>query len=197
MQSLNSATALIPPLLTSGALNPLEMPVSVTSAHSAAQLADAGAKAADQQASVFGDDVCIRSGAIVHSDMCTFTIGAYSVVCAGAVLRPPIRVYVNQACATAAPQVIIGSFTFVGEQVVCEAAEIGHMVRVDAQCVVSTGAHLPDGVWLLPQTWVPPEVTLSPYTIYGGAPATPIRKLNAHTHQLLHMEFLRRQRGAP
>ncbi|KAG5498575.1 hypothetical protein JKF63_02861 [Porcisia hertigi] len=57
-----------------------------------------------------------------------------------------------------------------------------------------TGAHMLDGVWLLPRTWAPPEVTLFPYTVYAGVPATPIRKLNARSYQLLHMKFLRRQR---
>ncbi|KAG5472286.1 hypothetical protein LSCM1_03685 [Leishmania martiniquensis] len=125
--------------------------------------------------------------------MTFFSIGSFLFACAGAVLRPPLRVYVNQASVRAEPRVHVGPFVYVGEQVVCEAAGIGHMARLDAQCVVSTGAYLSDGVWLLPRTWVPPEVTLFPYTVYAGVPATPIRKLNARSYQLLHMEFLRRR----
>ncbi|TPP45635.1 hypothetical protein CGC21_35130 [Leishmania donovani] len=194
---------LVPPLMTSGALNPLIVEHTsdcVTSgAREVQKVTGSGltnSYADHGGASCVAEGAYVDCSAVVHTDMAAFSIGAYSVVCAGAVLHPPVRVCVRQASARAEPRVHIGSFVYVGGQVVCEAAEVGHMVRLDAQCVVSTGAHLPDGVWLLARTWVPPEVTLSPYTVYAGVPATPIRKLNARSYQLLHMEFLRRRREA-
>ncbi|KAG5472665.1 hypothetical protein LSCM4_01986 [Leishmania orientalis] len=203
MQLQSGSARLVPPLMTSGALNPLVVRHArgcITSdSKEADRVTGSGlTNSYDDRdgTSSIAEGAYVDCRAVVHTDMTEFSIGAYFFVCAGAVLRPPVRVYVNQLSACAEPRVHVGSFVYVGEQVVCEAAEIGHMVRLDAQCVVSTGAHLSDGVWLLTRTWVPPEVALSPYTVYAGVPAAPVRKLNARSYQLLHMEFLRRRREA-
>lgn len=193
----------VPPLLTSGSLSPLRTDLlrgrSVSSNADPAGCTAVGSAVTNSyadsaSAAVVAEGACIDPSAVVHAELAVFNVGAFSVISAGAVLRPPLRLYANQNTAYPEARVAIGSFVYVGPQVVCEAAAVGHMVRIDEQCVVSAGAQLPDGVWLLPRTWVPPEATLSPYTVYSGVPAAPISKLNAQPHQLMHMEFMRRVR---
>lgn len=139
--------------------------------------------------------VRIGDRCVLHNDLAELSIGEYSILANEVVLRPSIRIYVNRSTASAAPNISIGAFTYLGEGTVCEALEVGKMVRVDAQCIIGSGARLGDGVWLKPRTWIPPDVSLCPYTVYEGAPAVPVGKLNSYTYRLMHLEFLRQCRG--
>ncbi|KPI88720.1 hypothetical protein ABL78_2180 [Leptomonas seymouri] len=141
------------------------------------------------------NNTLIAHGTILHTELASFDIGAFTIIRRGAVFRPPVCVYVNQSAAGAQPSVKIGAFVYVGPRVVCEAAEIGQLVRMDEECVVAGGARIPDGVWLRPKTYVPPDAVLAPYTMYRGIPACPVEKLNAHVFQSLHLEFLRELRA--
>lgn len=140
------------------------------------------------------NNTLIARGAVIHSELASIDVGSHSIIRRGAVVRPPIHVYANQATAGAQPSVRIGPFAYIGPQVVCEAAEVGQLVRIDDQCVVAAGARIPDGVWLLPKTFVPSDAVLAPYTVYQGIPACPVEKRSARSHQLLHLAFLRELR---
>lgn len=192
-----AGAAVIPPLMTSGTLCPLSCPFTSTSLEGGTSGEAALTSLYEDVATAVRSDngSLIAHSAVLHEELATFDIGASCIVRRGAVLRPPIRVYVNQSAAAAPPTVAIGSFTFVGVQVVCEAAEVGQMVRMDEECVVAAGARIPDGVWLLPKTWVPAEAVLAPYTVYCGVPARPTAKLNARVYQLQHLQFLRELRA--
>lgn len=193
----------IPPLMTSGSLSPL--PPTCPAATTSGARADRGANHLSPALTSSYDDVAsavqdahhsiIARSAVVHSDLAAFDIGAFSIIRGGAVVRPPIRVYVNQPTAGAQACVKVGPFAYVGPQVVCEAAEVGPFVRIEEQCVVAAGARVPEGVWLLPGTFVPPDAALAPYTVYAGVPACTVRKLNARAFQVQHLEFLRELRS--
>lgn len=127
----------------------------------------------------------------MQGDFTQYVIGDYTVVMGGAVLRPPLRTYLNQSVAQSCSSVEVGSFSYVGCESVCDCEGIGNFVRVEERCVVSGGMKIPDGVWLKAGTWVPPDAVLSPYTVYGGCPAVATARLPADAYRLLQMEFLR------
>jgi carbonic anhydrase/acetyltransferase-like protein (isoleucine patch superfamily) len=192
----------VPPLMTSGSPYSQTRPCPSTSSKTHTLLAGAGSGVTLTNsyedvisATKQTNHTLIATDAVIHTELASFDIGGFSIIRRGAVLRPPIRVYVNRSTAGAPSNVRIGPFTYLGSQVVCEAAEVGQLVRIDEQCVVSAGARIPDGVWLLPKTLVPGEAVLAPFTVYQGIPACPVEKLNARAHQLLHMEFLRTLRS--
>ncbi|KPA83049.1 hypothetical protein ABB37_02770 [Leptomonas pyrrhocoris] len=195
----------VPPLMTSGSSCPLPPMclASLSRSHALVKADESSSvptnsyedvSTAAKSGSGGSNNTLIAHSAVVHTELAVFDIGAFSIIRGGAVLRPPIRMYATQSTAGAMPTVKIGAFVYVGPQVVCEAAEVGQLVRMEEQCVVAAGARVPDGVWLQPKTYVPPEAVLAPYTVYRGVPACPVEKLNASVYQLQHLEFLRQLR---
>ncbi|CCW61730.1 unnamed protein product [Phytomonas sp. EM1] len=128
---------------------------------------------------------------VVYGDAARLKLQSYVVVQRGAIVRPPLRPLVNQLVAQSVASVDIGYFTIIGEKTVCEAAEVGNFVRIDAQCVIGSRVRIPDGVWIRPRSWIPPDAVLAPYTVYEGSPAMSLGRIDYDAYRLGQMEFIR------
>ncbi|CCW67974.1 unnamed protein product [Phytomonas sp. Hart1] len=175
----------IPLLLTSGAPNPLPHCVF-----------DRSAVNKEGTPILFGDVGSSTTHnfapcCVIYGDAARLKLQSYIVVQRGAIIRPPLHPLVNQQVAQSVALVNIGCFTIIGVKSVCEAAEIGNFVRIDEQCVIGSRVRIPDGVWIRPRSWIPPDAVLTPYTIYEGSPAVSLGRIGYDAYRLQQMEFIR------
>lgn len=98
----------------------------------------------------------------------SITIGRYTFLGAGSVLRPPYRLC--QGAVVYSP-LKIGDHVFVGEGCVIEAASIGDHVHIGNGAVVGKMAIIKDGVKILEGTVVPTGMVVASGSVVGGQPA--------------------------
>lgn len=132
---------------------------------------------------VIQPDVCIR-GDLIRTSTSSSTseqapaqkqatgtsvsIGRYTFVSHGAILRPPHRVYKG---ALSFHPLKIGEHTFIGDGAVVEAASVGDHVVVGKGAVVGNMAILKDWVKVLEGAVVPDGMVVCSGCVIGGRPA--------------------------
>ena len=106
-------------------------------------------------------------GAAGAGSTTSVSIGRYTFVSHGAILRPPHRVYKSTL---SFHPLKIGEHTFVGESAIVEAASIGDHVHIGKGAVVGNMAILKDWVKVLEGTVVPGGMVVSSGCVLGGRP---------------------------
>lgn len=96
------------------------------------------------------------------------SIGRYTFICSGTILRPPHRLYKG---VPSFHPLKIGEHVFVGPDAVIEAASIGDHVYIGAGAVVGRMAILKDWCKVLEGTVVPSGMVVASGYVYGGHPA--------------------------
>lgn len=96
------------------------------------------------------------------------TIGRYTFLSTGAVLRPPCRV--EEGAVVYCP-LRIGEHVFIGEGCVIEAASIGDHVHIGRGAVVGKMVIIKDGVKVLEGAVVPTGMVVASGSVVGGQPA--------------------------
>lgn len=86
----------------------------------------------------------------------------------------------------------VGSYTFIGPRVVCEASKIESFVFIAEGAVIGPLVEIMEGACVTAGSVVPPETVLAPYTVYDGRPVIPRGTINATVHQQVQRELLRR-----
>lgn len=102
----------------------------------------------------------------------------------------------NGAAAAASPlwsaSIPIGSYTFIGPRVVCEASKIDSYVFIGEEAVIGPLVEIMEGACVTAGSVVPGEAVLAPFTVYEGRPAVPRGTIHATAHRDLQKELLRR-----
>ena len=98
-----AGAAHVPPLMTSGSLCP-PLPT-----RSPTTMSNTGGEGSTLSLTTSYEDVAsaaqspnntlIARGAVIHSELASIDVGSHSIIRRGAVVRPPIHVYANQATA--------------------------------------------------------------------------------------------------
>lgn len=86
----------------------------------------------------------------------------------------------------------VGSYTFIGPRVVCEASKIESFVFIAEEAVIGPLVEIMEGACVTAGSVVPGETVLAPYTVYDGRPVIPRGTMNATAHQQVQRELLRR-----
>lgn len=76
----------------------------------------------------------------------------------------------------AAPQ-SLGDHVSIGPDAVVRAASIGSCVRIGAKCVIGERCIIKDCVEIAPESVVPADCVLAPFTRWGGSPARMLDQL--------------------
>ena len=97
----------------------------------------------------------------------SITIGRYTFLSTGCVLRPPYRL--QQGAMVYSP-LKIGDHVFVGEGCVIEAASIGDHVYIGKGAIVGKMAIIKDGVKVLEGAVVPTGMVVASGSVVGGQP---------------------------
>lgn len=96
------------------------------------------------------------------------TVGRYSYISKGAILRPPSRLH--RGVHSFYP-LKIGDHVFVGERAVVEAASLGNHVQIGARASVGSMAIIKDFACVLDDAAVPPGMVVPSWCVVGGRPA--------------------------
>ncbi|PGH07591.1 hypothetical protein AJ80_07980 [Polytolypa hystricis UAMH7299] len=96
------------------------------------------------------------------------TIGRYTHLSRGALLRPPSRLH--RGIHSYFP-LKIGDHVFIGERAIIEAASVGNHVQIGAGAVVGAMAILKDYVVVLEGAVVPGGMVVPSWSVVGGRPA--------------------------
>ncbi|KAJ5808469.1 Dynactin Arp1 p25 subunit [Penicillium riverlandense] len=96
------------------------------------------------------------------------TVGRYSYISKGAILRPPSRLH--RGVHSFYP-LKIGDHVFVGERAVVEAASLGNHVQIGAGASVGSMAIIKDFACVLDDAAVPPGMVVPSWCVVGGRPA--------------------------
>ncbi|KAJ5749116.1 uncharacterized protein N7511_010812 [Penicillium nucicola] len=96
------------------------------------------------------------------------TVGRYSYISKGAILRPPSRLH--RGMHSFYP-LKIGDHVFVGEGAVVEAASLGNHVHVGKEASIGSMAIIKDFAYVLDGAVVPPGMVVPSWCVVGGRPA--------------------------
>ncbi len=66
---------------------------------------------------------------------------------------------------------LVGKFSFIGENCVIESAVIGQGCTIGNNCVLSKRSMLKDYITVLDNSVVPPDMIIPPFSIVAGCPA--------------------------
>ena len=81
----------------------------------------------------------------------------------------------------------IGKYTFIGKNSIISSLKIGDHVYIGENCILSDRSKIESNVKILDNTYVPSDMQLVEFGIYGGYPAKLIGTLNEQNSKL--MEF--------
>lgn len=102
------------------------------------------------------------------------SIGRYTFIARGAILRPPHRLYKGTI---SFHPLKIGEHVFVGENAIVEAASVGDHVHVGRGAVLGRMAIVKDRVKVLEGAVVPPGMVVASGVVVGGRPARVLGEL--------------------
>lgn len=134
---------------------------------------------------MLGGKTVIMAGVCLRGDLCRRTepaadgekekthstaisIGRSTVVSMNTTVRPPMRLHKGQM--TFIPM-RIGDNVFIGPNSHISSASISSHVYIGANCVLSPLCMVKEGCKILPNTVVPPAMTIPAGTVVGGRPA--------------------------
>lgn len=134
---------------------------------------------------MLGGKTVIMAGVHLRGDLCrkpepaaegtkekpsttAINIGRSTIIATNSTIRPPMRMHKGRM--TFLPM-RIGDNVFVGPESHVSAASISNHVHIGAKCVLSPLCIIKEGCKILPDTVVPPGMTVPAGTIVGGRPA--------------------------
>uniref|UniRef100_A0A8R1TQI4 Dynactin subunit 5 n=1 Tax=Onchocerca volvulus TaxID=6282 RepID=A0A8R1TQI4_ONCVO len=119
---------------------------------------------------------------ILRGDMHNIRTGRYCVVGERTIIRPSYKRFSKGL--TFFP-VHIGDHVFIGNDCIVMAAEIGAFVHIGHNSVIGRSVIIKSCVQVLPNTVVPHDAVIPPFSIVAGNPGTVIGHLPESTQELM------------
>jgi len=137
-----------------------------------------------QHVSFPGGKVIIEAGSIIRADFSPVEINRYCFVSENVILRPPslLSEAEKEGKGDAAPQLrfipqTIGKYSYIGPSCVVESASIGIGCLIGEGCVLGKRSILKDYVYVAPNSIVPSDMVIPPFSRVEGQPAKIVDEL--------------------
>eukprot|EP00997_Jenningsia_sp_PLL12_P001405 NODE_1225_length_1228_cov_162.723494_g998_i0.p2 GENE.NODE_1225_length_1228_cov_162.723494_g998_i0~~NODE_1225_length_1228_cov_162.723494_g998_i0.p2 ORF type:complete len:114 (+),score=20.50 NODE_1225_length_1228_cov_162.723494_g998_i0:704-1045(+) len=103
-------------------------------------------------------------------------MGRYCVVDECAVLRPQAKR--SSKSGYGYFPLTVGDYVYIGKNCIVEASSVGSHVVVGDNCVLGKWSTLRDCVRVLPNSVLPGDIVVPPFSVVGGNPAVVVGTLN-------------------
>lgn len=124
----------------------------------------------------------IMDGCILRGDLNSIRIGKYCVIGEKSIIRPSYKAFSKGF--TYFP-IHVGDYVFIENNCVIMASQIGSYVHIGRNSIIGRNVVLKDCVQILPDSVVPQDAIIPPFSIVGGNPATVVGELPSMTQDLM------------
>ena len=110
----------------------------------------------------------LEDNVILRGDLAQISLDKMVILCENVVIHPSL----NSANAPYEYRPInIGKYTYIGKNSIISSLKIGEHVYIGENCILSDRTKIENNVKILDNTYVPSDMELVEYGIYGGYPA--------------------------
>ena len=126
----------------------------------------------------------IEDNAILRGDLALISLDKFVIFCENVVIHPSLN---NINAPYEYRPLNIGRYTFIGKNSIISSLKIGEHVYIGENCILSDRTKIENNVKILDNTYVPSDMELVEYGIYGGYPAKLVGYLDSQFTQ--YMEY--------
>ena len=130
------------------------------------------------------ENILIEDNVVLRGDLAMIVVGRDSILGENAIIHPSLNSDVQPF---EYKTLSIGSFCFIGKNSIISSFKIGNYVYIGENCILSDRSKVGDNVKILDNTYVPCDMQLVEYGIYGGYPAQLLGTLNEDNSK--YMEY--------